>query len=294
MVTALIMLVTTILMAGCGGKSFDINQYIDTCWTQENTDWSKKGYILHVYQEGDKVLFNLSYLRGEPNPKHTNTIAVKKLSEITSNKIDLYFTNDSWGKSGDIKLVFNGDKIEYTISNVKGGEDANWGFINDKGTLVKNMNAESELQMHNNNNAKPAEPVQTSTKDTSSRILASIGMTEAQFKNSCGRIAYGQGNEPTFVATYHDLFHNPNKYVNAYCYADSLEVQEKSTSTDGYPMYILDYIGSYKFLVFDMRDDPYSPNIVVRDRIKPYMIFKGVRQMGGTELITFFLIAVGK
>ena len=49
MVTAVIMLVATFLMAGCGGKSFDINPYIDTYWTQENTDWTQSGYILHVY-----------------------------------------------------------------------------------------------------------------------------------------------------------------------------------------------------------------------------------------------------
>ena len=296
MVTALIMIVTTILMAGCGGKSFDINRYIDTCWTQENTDWSKKGYILHIYQEGDKVLFNLSYLRGEPNPKHTNTIAIKKLSEITSNEIDLYFTNDSWGKSGDIKLVFNGDKIEYTISNVKGGEDANWGFINDKGTLVKNMNAESELQMHNEQQAETvqAKTIQTQpSRITSSKILASIGMTEEQFKKSCIRI-----NDIKYGADilYSDILQYPDKYINLYCNDPNLYIREKSETSDGYPAYVVmnKFGGNWRYNVeiFDMRDNTRSPNLSKGACINPYMVFKGVSHNNGNDWLVFHMISV--
>ena len=65
----------------------------------------------------------------------------------------------------------------------------------------------------------------------------------------------------------------------------SLRVEEKGLTSDGYNYYsiILDDSGNTwkdekkRFVVIDMRDDVYSPNITEGDYITPYMIFVGLQ-----------------
>lgn len=172
LVSMLIMITMAIFISGCGDtvekEPFDIMKYNKTYWTKESTDWSKGGYILYVNADykADRVIIDLSYTRGEPSPQDTEIQVIKKMSEITDKEVTFSFDKDSWGKSGDVKLVFNGDKIDYVISNVKDPEgSAKWGFINDEGSLVKHENPGKELMEHNQKAYKstPTTPVQTNT-----------------------------------------------------------------------------------------------------------------------------------
>lgn len=174
----LIMIVMSIVASGCGdtGKKepFDIMKYNNTYWTKESTDWSKGGYILYVNADykADRVIIDLSYTRGEPNPQDTEIQVIKKMSEITDKEVTFSFDKDSWGKSGDVKIVFNGDKIDYVISNVKDSEGgAKWGFFNDEGSLVKHENPGKELMEHNQ---KAYQSNQTTPEQTNSAANSAI------------------------------------------------------------------------------------------------------------------------
>lgn len=201
LVLMLIMMVMAIFISGCGDTAkkepFDIMKYNNTYWTKESTDWSKGGYILYVNADykADRVIIDLKYTRGEPRPQDTEIQAIKKMSEITDKEVTFSFDQDSWGNSGDVKLVFNGDKIDYVISNVKEPEGgANWGFFNDEGSLVKHENPGKELMEHNQKAYKPptTTPVQTNTAANSAIIAHNLihniplGSYYEDAANACG------------------------------------------------------------------------------------------------------------
>ena len=296
MMTA-VMMILMILAAGCGGGSFDITPYDGTYWTLQGTDWAKGGYILRIDKDesAGKVVFTMEYLRGDPRPQHTKVSVAKKLSELSGNEVELYFDSDSWGKSGDIKLVFLDDKIEYTISNVKepdGG--ANWGFVNDKGTLVPNDNPESEVRIHNDKYLKKVQV--TPARSTASGILSQLGMTREQFKSSCIRIGKYRGTYAEVA--FSDLLKYPNNYKGMHFRPNqAAEVFGKDTSADGYIVYhcLPNGNGWYEkehLLIFDMRDDVQSPNISRGMYIEPYMIFTGIQTIDGIDYMKFNLIDV--
>lgn len=137
---------------------------------------------------------------------------------------------------------------------------------------------------------------------TASGILASMGLTEAEFRILCQRlftsniqIGTTNGNEVYFS----DLFEYPNMYINQIFAIDNLsgydcECTYKGTSDDGYPYYeCTDYYDG-NAVIYDFRDDPYFPNIQKGDAFTPYVIFKGIRTRNGIDWLVFWMISVDK
>lgn len=141
--------------------------------------------------------------------------------------------------------------------------------------------------------------------DTSkaSGILASLGMTEKEFRNNCQRLFSNKVQIGTPNGTelyYSDLIENPTNYLNSYFAIDNLsgydfECSFKGVSDDGYTYYEdYDYY-NYNAVIFDYRDDVYAPNIIKGDNFTPYVIFKDVRtSSNGDEWLVFWMICADK
>ena len=136
---------------------------------------------------------------------------------------------------------------------------------------------------------------------TASGILASMGMTEEQFRAYCQPLKRDIASSTSTIIC--DLRDYPANYVGE-CYRFvttsgnqlGIEISTKGQSSDGYITYISipneDWQGY--ILLFDMRDDTYSPTISIGDEIYPYMIFTGVQTINGIDFVCFWLISVDK
>lgn len=141
------------------------------------------------------------------------------------------------------------------------------------------------------------------TVDTSkaSGILASLDMTEDEFRNSCQPLKRDIASSSTIIVS--DLRDYPSKYIGQHFTFTSttgknfsIEITSKSISNDGYTTYYSypneDWQGYLLF--FDMRDDIYYPTVSKGDRIHVYVIFNGVQTINGIDYITFKLISLDK
>lgn len=143
-----------------------------------------------------------------------------------------------------------------------------------------------------------------STVDTSkaSGILASLGMTEDEFRASCQRLLSSNVQLAQTTGTelyYSDVVKYPNNYMDKHFVIDNVSEYSydflcsyKGTSDDGYLYYEDTDYYDYNAVIYDFRDDPYSPNIVQDDDFTPYVIFKGVRTISGEEWLVFWMISV--
>ena len=141
---------------------------------------------------------------------------------------------------------------------------------------------------------EPTESLSTSIDaSTASGILESLGMTEDEFKNDCQPLSAtpNSGYKDTW-----QLRDYPADYVGQSFYLiQLLEIGDKGATADGYFAYLIYYEGLMPpMLIFDYRDDVYSPTISVGDIVVPYMIFTGVQTVNGLDCICFNLISADK
>lgn len=324
-------------------QSFDISKYVSTVtyWAAEGTDWVYGGYTLGIYiseTSPDNAYFEFSYLQGAPSSRNAVASAEIPLSEITSNEVTFSFENDGWGHSGNITLVFEDDAILFAVSDVAYTDPScpeMWGFYDVSGRLVSNPTIYNDLYYTEEEyNALFGEQEQTPQKpayDTSkaSGILASLGMTEQDFKDSCIPLDMGGIDSKTtaYYIEYKELLRYPNNYIGTHFYigtnlhdyfpcpycdgiddsCSSTALMEKYDENGKHwtyrsdPNTLIPYafgLGSYvagissdgylyyetsKYLIFDFRDDVYSPNLAAGGNASPYLIFLGV-SFDGTQL----------
>lgn len=284
-------------------QSFDITKFIkeSSCWATENISQAEGGCILDIKinKSSDKATFNLSFIQSAPSSRVAETTMKIKLSDITSNIVKLVFDEDGWGHSGKVQLTFNDKKVQYVISGVKfqgnNPDDDIYGIRNGKGVLISNPNAHDDISYSDEDDYEDYEdePEETYDMSKASGILASLGMTEKEFRKSCINLT---GSDLDFD----DLLEYPKNYIGnhlTYFYSNGywghIDVDEKGVTTDEYVYYIDDFSGT-NLLIYDLRDDVYSPTISEEDDIIPYMIFNGIQTINGTDYLCFDLISVDK
>lgn len=299
--------------------SFDLSSYVSevTYWATESTNWVYGGYALGIYigeEFGDNVCFELSYIQAAPASRVAVAYAEIPLSEITGNEITYAFENDGWGFSGNVTLVLLEDSVEFTISNVEYTDldcPEVWGFCNTMGYLISNPYVYDDLSYTQEEydmlfgDDTTSEPTYDTSK--ASGILASLGMTEQEFRDSCFEMVFYSAN--LSVRDYQvngcEMLSYPNDYVGYQVTLDKnvdgsntayYKVYDKGISTDGYTYYDI-YNSHLNAIVriYDFRDDVYSPTISADDYINPYMIFNGVQtSLSGNDYLSFVLICVDK
>lgn len=210
-------------------QAFDISKYVSavTYWATEGMDWVYGGYALGIYineTSPDRAYFEFSYLQGAPSSRNAVAAMEIPLSEINSNEVTYSFENDGWGHSGNVTLTFEEDTILFAVSDVAYTDPTcpeMWGFYDVSGKLISNPTIYNDLYYTEEEyNALFGEPEQTPQEpvyDTSkaSGILASLGMTEHEFRDSCIPLDAGSIDAKTtaFYIDCEDLLRYPNNYV---------------------------------------------------------------------------------
>ena len=197
-------------------QAFDISKYASTVtyWATEGMDWVYGGYALGIYINEispNSAYFEFSYLQGAPSSRNAVAAAEIPLSEINSNEVTYSFENDGWGHSGNVTLTFEDDTILFAVSDVAYTDPTcpeMWGFYDVSGNLVSNPTIYNDLyyteEEYNALFGEQEQPPQQPVYDTSkaSGILASLGMTEQEFRTICTYInssSYGR-NEYAYAA----------------------------------------------------------------------------------------------
>lgn len=242
---ALLIALTLIFTTGCGqanvqGDSdtsvepnstdsaevtFDLTKYDVnvTYWATENTCYVYGGYILEIVtggEYGENAHLRLTCIQMAPASREAEASAEIPLSEITDNKVSFSFENDGWGHSGNVTLVFLEDSIMFAVENVEYTDSSypeTWGLYENTGTLISRptlyIDYFDSQEDYDYEDSEEQEPVYDTSK--ASGILASLGLTEQEFKDSCIPLDTGSINSKT-TAYYVDceaLLRYPNDYV---------------------------------------------------------------------------------
>lgn len=299
-------------------SELNISSYVGT-WSEDGLSWETGGFLLDLSAENGILTAYLLLTGDAPSSKLAEVEEVFALSSIDNSKISANFENDNWGNSGTMTLEFLDKKILCTLSNVTytgEGDFAMWGLYDCEVELVRNNNAHDDLSytMDDYYELYPEEkPTEQPVYDTSkaSGILASKGMTEQEFRNSCQPLSLsGSDNEiltmtnlreyPSsytgqFFYISGDSYNNNNDSSGTYYNPKSIEIDYKGTDSDViYYMIYPEYDWHEDVIIYDLRDDVYSPTITPGDYICPYLIFGGVATSNGTDYVCFFLISVDK
>jgi len=300
-VCLLLSLAMTVGLVSCKKEKEEKNQEFDYSlyeglWEVDYSSYKELEHSDYIYL--DITANNPEMLRLQFENEYNLILdEVLLVSEIKNNKATIPFV-DTWGVSGKFIVTFNEDSIECEIKDVVASED---GFDTQEAsyTLYK-----SDYDYENENVYEDdyeyedlGDPVYDTSK--ASGILAQLGMTEEEFKNSCFNINNYNTNKQ-YDITYDDLLKYPNDYIGM-AITDfhpgdnfiiaTIEIDNKNVSTDGY-IYYTDSSYSGDKLIFDYRDDVYYPTLSVNEFIVPYMIFSGVQTINGTDYLCFQLIAV--
>ena len=238
-------------------------------------------------------------------------------TDFDGNKASFAYEDD-WGSTGNITLHFDSSKI---ICDIVG--DSDWG---ENGGLVggslRNYELISMPDVYDIIDTSAYEWSDWDYSDYSdgavydnskaSGILASLGMTEQEFRDTCepldGTKFPKKGGLCVFTS---DVLDYPSNYIghryvpaytgldkSEYC-IDHLKISGKAVSADGYTIYMTSssYVSDgaqYHYLIFDYRDDIYSPTLSEGNLITPYMIFEGIQTINGTDWMKFDLICCDK
>ncbi len=332
--------------------TFDIYEYErkSIYWSTENISWDLGGYVLELKcdNESQKVVFTFSLTQAAPDSRVAYAIAEMEISKINSNEILLSFADDDWGHSGNIKLIFSDDNIFFKIDDIQKNDPDSfdvWGFSENSGSLVANPEAKASLEYTQEDydaiygaNSTPIYSEPSYDPNKASGILASMGMTEEEFRASCmplnptvypGTIIK-KGTTVQYVELY-ELERNPNAYIGQhfvfatnpfenlpcrFCHGEDLtetpkdpcshkdisdeyratlhddglyyryqynlnklvpyELLGKDRFTNIYGDSVISGRSNSNYLVFDLRDDIYSPNITDDSTVIAYMIFNGI------------------
>lgn len=293
------LLLCIVLLVGCGkSKSFDITEYLDAGWATK--DLSPQYYELYLATymlegtDGTDTFVDLTfcYYQNAGNYNVAEIFATFDSAEFTSNVFTFNFADDGWGNSGEITLTFNKDNIDVAISNLQSNFGGEWGFTEDNITLYKNADMAD-------GQTSPSGGGQNYDTSTASGILASMGMTEQEFKDSCLPLeqVHTTSFEDQAAILAGDILDNPSQYYglafkpdNRYG-VDWCKVDAKGMSDDGYIFY--EDSNGPNYLIFDFRDDPYAPTLSEGELFVPYMIFTDFRtDSWGDDWLVFWMLSM--
>lgn len=309
-----------VCLSGCGSSEskIDWHSYVGTWGESEISGITGGMYLDFAVLEGDEgesAEIYLCLVQAAPASRSSEVYCDFLLKEMRENSYSGEF-EDSWGNSGELVLTFNEDTIECVIKdNMKHDSSAMWGMYPGTYTLFRNDDIYELLdydidEYYEMFPDEAPEGYGKPTHDTSkaSGILASLGMTEEQFRASCKPLSINGHDKE--ITTAKELREYPGNYMGQHFYISGdflgtpdttysphwVTVNSKGMSADGYPTYI-DY-PNFDFyepiLIFDMRDDIYAPTISEDDGIYPYLIFNGVQTINGTDYVCFLLISADK
>lgn len=236
------------------------------------------------------------------------------LADIQDNRIEADFDNDGWGNAGTLRITFDDDQIICKISDVHyiGEDGAPIGGATETTSVLVRMDSAHELLEYSLDNYYEMFPDENPDNwgedgsetmepgyDTSraSGVLAGIGMTEDEFRVSCTPLQYASTSGKLYFFDSDSLSairDYPAEYTGQCFRFPRFPVKDKGVSDDGYPYYtVSDRTGP--LLLFDFRDDVYSPTISEGDNIDAYVIFSSVQLNGlGQDVLCFLLISCDK
>lgn len=200
---------------------FDIASYNGT-WATDDIGWVYGGLVLDISVLENDVLFDLTNYGPAPFSRTAFASADVLPSEITENSITFHFDEDGWGNSGTVVLTFLENQVCVAVQNLTADPNAMWGFYEGEYYLSPNSTAYDTLyyEMDDYYAMFPEfapQPEPTPTYDTSkaSGILASKGMTEQEFKDSCIPLNTGSIDKKTtaYYIDCEELLRYPNNYV---------------------------------------------------------------------------------
>jgi len=295
-------------------ETFDPTPYLGV-WATEAIGWQYGGMILDLTVDNNQLCMYLSYHQSAPASRVAEVYCSMMLNELYGNGIRIDVGDDGWGNTGVIELYLNDNYIECIVSNVKTKESHSpqWGLYDGVFYLYPNDTAYASMEYTQDmydamygNNARPDSyefEEQQPTYDTSkaSGILASLGMTEEEFRTSCQPLCIISLSFEGQLEV-DDLRENPNQYVgNHYFFSTdfndetwgqphSMRVDNKGTSLDGYIYYEL----MEDCVLYDYRDDTYAPTVSTGDGAAFYVIFTGVQTIYSTDYVCFNIISLDK
>ncbi len=202
--------------------SSDFSGYVGI-WSESDLSWDLGGLTLQLSSKNDNLLLDCRLTQGAPQSRVAKFTQSVKVAEIENNSIIVNYQDDGFGNSGTAEITFTRDYILVDFTKV-GTENsmAQWGFYESTYKLQKNDNA-YKLLVYDAEDYKekypdddfeddtmyydppqqqvtqqqpmftfPVDNTQSSIYDTSkaSGILASMGMTEEEFKQSCTPLRY--------------------------------------------------------------------------------------------------------
>lgn len=152
-------------------------------------------------QQANYALIDCTLTQAAPQSRMAEIYDAVNLTDTQENPVTLSFEDDGWGNAGTLILDFNKNEITCKIQDLHytgtdGGAD--WGFANGSYTLQKNNDAFNLLaytmddyyEVFPEEKSADEDPGQPYDTSKASGILASLGMSEQQFKDSCAFI-YG-------------------------------------------------------------------------------------------------------
>lgn len=277
-------------------------------WAEENIGWEYGGMIMDVECTDTAITIVLSYTQSAPMSRIAEITIEDELSNIKDGILAAELVEDGWGNKTTVQInLLEPDMIQCHIVEVVPGETALWGFYEGLYELYKNDTAHENMSyiMDEYYERYPEETTSAYDISKASGILKELGMSEQEFRLNCQPLKYG-ATEDRILGT-RSLREYPVNYVgqlfylayfdiaNRTCPNDE-KVSDKDTSLDGYTTYYIYPDTQWKdtIVIFDCRDDVYSPTISRGDYIEPYMIFTGVQTINGTDYLCFNLISVDK
>ena len=315
-VVCVLMIVSLLLsFSGCGNDKVDYKNYAGF-WTTDD----ESGISLEVEVTDEKMKISLKSESGAPSYRVAEAIQSFKLSYIENSVVETDYTDDGWGNSGTIKLTFKKDSIVCEIKDVSSETASLWGINEGKYTLVKkekpateeedydypeeefwdDEDLESQATEPSGEYLATPEPEPVYDLSKASGILASLGMTEQEFRDSCmplnpsvyknifiltkTTVPYVEledleRNPGPYIGKHFVFSHNPYKDSSGQKNLDKL-VPYAIGARDRYMSSGQSIIPYDNCLIYDMRDDIFSPNITKHARVVAYMIFTGLSPSG--------------
>lgn len=302
------------------------NEHLDTTykqysgtWAQEEIGWLNGGVILDLSVEEDTLRVGYMEITAAPISDVAEIDISISISEIQDGRMEATFENDGWGNAGTMRITFDDDQILCKISDVHYvGEDwaALWGVTETTVVLVKMNHAHSLIEYDledyyeifpdenpdnwDNNDSEPTKPAPAGNTSKASGILANLGMTEDDFRVACAplQIIWYMGSTPAYrmdSEMLNTICDYPEQYSGNYFSFPYFEVEQKGVSADGFLCYYRTLQNGPPILIFDYRDNVYSPTISEGDRISAYVIFDGIQLNGlGQDILCFRLISCDK
>ena len=293
-------------------------------WAVDDISWQYGGLLAALYDFEDEILVEVVYVQGAPNSREAYCSQYVERSAFENGSVSFDFDDDGWENSGTVTLTYqeNTETLKCEFSNVVCHGGPVWGFWDSVHELVRDEEAYTKLYYNeedyyeefpeeNPDNWTEAIPVNDTSK--ASGILAELGLNEIEFRSLCQPLANSSNSE---IISATELRDYPSNYLGQFYYYSSeygngfggnesgndyyepfpFVVGGKGVSLDGFTIYYgySEYDWIPDMVLFDLRDDIYSPTISVGDDIYPYMIFSGVQTIDGTDYVCFNLISVDK